>query len=147
MSDTAKEFVTLCLTVDPTQRPTASDMLKHRWLADEKPHFVPDPGSLTGGPTNLLPHIQKRLDARTRCGCPVISQYTVLLTRYLRAVRRAVWGITAMKRMSTLASLANPGAGELQANLDKYKAESEKEDINEVCPTSFSSVILPLSNH
>jgi len=61
-------------------------------------------------------------------------------------VRRAVWGITAMKRMSTLAALASPGAGELQANIDKYKAESEKEDINEVCPTSFSSVVLPLSN-
>jgi hypothetical protein len=52
-----------------------------------------------------------------------------------------------MKRMSTLAALANPGAGELQANIDKYKEESEKEDINEVCPTSFSSAVLPLSNH
>ena len=51
------------------KRPTAADMLKHRWLADEKPHYVPDPGSPTGGPTNLLPHIQKRLDARTRCEC------------------------------------------------------------------------------
>jgi len=45
-----------------------------------------------------------------------------------------------MKRMSALASLANPGAGELQANLDKYKEESEKEDINEVCPTGRSSL-------
>jgi hypothetical protein len=62
----------MCLTVDPTQRPTASEVLKHRWLADEKPHFVPDPGSLTGDPTNLLPHIQKRLDARTRCEYPVV---------------------------------------------------------------------------
>lgn len=54
---------------------------------------------------------------------------------YRRAVRRAVWGITAMKRMSTLAALAHsPGAGELQANLEKYKEESEKEDVNEVRP-------------
>jgi hypothetical protein len=52
-----------------------------------------------------------------------------------------------MKRMSTLAALAHPGVGELQANIDKYKEESEKEDINEVCPTGFSSVVLPLSNH
>ena len=54
-----------------------------------------------------------------------------------------------MKRMSMLASLAHAdaGAGELQANLDKYKEESEKENINEVCPTSFSSSVLPLSNH
>ena len=43
--------------------------------------------------------------------------------------------------MSTLAALANPGAGELQENINKYKEESEKEDVNEVRPTSF----LPLS--
>ena len=77
---------------------------------------------------------------------PYIYQYTVSLTRYLRAVRRAVWGITAMKRMSTLAALANPVAGELQANIDKYKEESEKEDINEVRPTSLFFVVLPPSD-
>lgn len=71
MSQTAKEFVTKCLTVDPTQRPTATEVLNHPWLADEKPHYVPDPGSATGGPTDLLPHIQKRLDAKMRCEFPV----------------------------------------------------------------------------
>ena len=73
VSQTAKDFVSTCLTVDPTQRPTATEALKHPWLADEKPHYVPDPSSSTGGPTDLLPHIQKRLDARTRCECPVYS--------------------------------------------------------------------------
>ncbi|KAH9039959.1 kinase-like domain-containing protein [Lactarius hengduanensis] len=100
VSDTARDFVSACLTIDPTQRPAATEMLQHRWLSDEKPHFVPDPDSPTGGPTDLLPHIQKRLDAKTR-------------------FRRAVWGITAMKR-------------ELEANIAKYKEESEKEDIDEV---------------
>jgi hypothetical protein len=39
-----------------------------------------------------------------------------------------------MKRMSTLAALANASspAGEFQADLAKYKEESEKEDVNEV---------------
>jgi hypothetical protein len=46
------------------------------------------------------------------------------------AVRRVVWGITAMKRMSTLASLS--ATGELEANIRKYKEESEKEDVDEV---------------
>ncbi|KAH9015601.1 Pkinase-domain-containing protein [Lactarius pseudohatsudake] len=110
VSDTARDFVSACLTIDPTQRPAATEMLQHRWLSDEKPHFVPDPDSPTGGPTDLLPHIQKRLDAKTR-------------------FRRAVWGITAMKRMSTLASLSP--TGELEANIAKYKEESEKEDIDE----------------
>jgi len=112
VSTTAKDFVSACLTVDPTRRPTGTEMLQHRWLADEKPHFVPDPESPTGGPRDLLPHIQKRLDAKAR-------------------FRRAVWGITAMKRMSTLAALAAHPTGELEANIAKYKEESEKEDVNE----------------
>lgn len=55
----------------------------------------------------------------------------VILTQFL-AVRRAVWGITAMKRMSTLASIAANSNGELEANIAKYKEESEKEDVQEV---------------
>jgi serine/threonine protein kinase len=70
VSETAKDFVKECLTVDPTKRPNAADMLKHSWLSAKLPHFVPDPESPTGGPTDLLPFIQKRLDARTRCKCP-----------------------------------------------------------------------------
>jgi hypothetical protein len=38
-----------------------------------------------------------------------------------------------MKRMATLASLASQAqGGELQANIAKFKEESEKEDITEV---------------
>ena len=40
MSQTAKEFIATCLTVDPIQRPTAAEVLKNRWLTDEKPHLV-----------------------------------------------------------------------------------------------------------
>jgi len=61
VSNTASDFVSECLTVDPTKRPTAAEMLQHRWLAEEKPHFVPDPDGPTGGPRDLLPHIQRSL--------------------------------------------------------------------------------------
>ena len=67
MSDTAKAFVKECLTIDPTSRPTAAQALQHKWLASEEPHFVPDPDSPSGRPTNLLPHIQKAFDARKTC--------------------------------------------------------------------------------
>ena len=64
MSDTAKSFVTECLTIDPASRPTAAEALRHKWLASEEPHFVQSP---SGGPTNLLPQIQKAFDARRTC--------------------------------------------------------------------------------
>jgi serine/threonine protein kinase len=61
VSDTAKNFVTHCLTIDPAQRPTAAEALQHgvcistvsflsfanacfkrQWLDDDvEPHFVP----------------------------------------------------------------------------------------------------------
>lgn len=105
VSDTAKDFVRTCLTIDPNQRPTATESLNHSWLADKKPHFVPDPASPHGGPMDLLPHIQQRRDAKTR-------------------FRKAVWGITAMKRMSLLASSHH--VSELERQVNQYKEESEK---------------------
>ena len=44
---------------------------------------------------------------------------------FLNAVRKAVFTMMAMKRMSTLASLS-PGAEDFNRNLQKYKEESEK---------------------
>ncbi|KAJ7861535.1 kinase-like domain-containing protein [Mycena olivaceomarginata] len=57
VSDTARNFVQACLTIDPERRPSAEEVLAHKWLASTKPHFVPDPGSPSGGPTDLLPHV------------------------------------------------------------------------------------------
>lgn len=71
VSETARDFVKKCLTLDPNRRPTAEQLLKHKWLADITPHFVADPDSTTGQPVNLLPHIQKQFDARKTCECSV----------------------------------------------------------------------------
>ena len=114
MSQTAKDFVTECLTIDPTSRPTAAEALQHKWLASDRPHFVPDPASPTGGPTNLLPHIQKAFDAR-------------------KTFRKAVLSMIAMKRMSILTSQLSPQAQKLGDNIAQYKEESEKEIVDEVC--------------
>ena len=80
MSDTAKAFVKECLTIDPTSRPTAAQALQHKWLASEQPHFVPDPDSASGRPTNLLPQIQKAFDARKTCACLLRSLRHIVLT-------------------------------------------------------------------
>ena len=67
VSQTARDFVSACLTIDPANRPTAAEALELRWLADEKPHFVPDPDSPSGGPTDLLPNVRKAFNAKKTC--------------------------------------------------------------------------------
>ncbi|KAF9470758.1 Pkinase-domain-containing protein [Pholiota conissans] len=61
VSETAKDFVRMCLTVDPLRRPTAALALEHKWLADEQPHFVTD---TTGAPADLLPNVKKAFNAK-----------------------------------------------------------------------------------
>ncbi|EAU84121.2 CAMK/CAMK1 protein kinase [Coprinopsis cinerea okayama7 len=110
VSETAKDFVRTCLTIDPNKRPTATEALAHKWLADKEPHFVANPAD--GTPADLLPNVKRAFNAK-------------------RAWKKAAYGIRAMNRMASLASggLTNPEAALMRENLDKYKAESEKEDI------------------
>jgi len=53
VSETAKDFISACLTVKPAQRPTAADLLKHPWLADGEARFACDPGTPTVGHTSV----------------------------------------------------------------------------------------------
>jgi calcium/calmodulin-dependent protein kinase I len=69
VSDTAKDFVRTCFTVDIKKRPTAAEALEHPWLASDEDHFVPDPDSPSGGPTDLLPTIQKAFNAKKTRMC------------------------------------------------------------------------------
>lgn len=69
VSETARDFVRSCLTIDQYKRPTAEEALAHPWLSSTTPHFVPDPDSTEGKPTNLLPGIRKAFDARKTCKC------------------------------------------------------------------------------
>jgi len=108
VSETAKDFIKRCLTIDPEKRPAAQDMLEHKWLSSKDPHFVTDS---TGGATDLLPQVKKNFDAK-------------------KTFRKAVFTMMAMKRMSTLASLS-PGAEDFNRNLQQYKEESEKEAVDE----------------
>ncbi|KAJ3474869.1 hypothetical protein NLI96_g12212 [Meripilus lineatus] len=110
VSSTAREFVSECLTIDPASRPTCEQALKHRWLASDSPHFVEDQD---GRATNLLPYIQKQFDAK-------------------KAWRKAVFSITAVKRMSAFkTSGLSAAAQEFAPHLQQYKDESEKEIVDE----------------
>ncbi|KAG6837141.1 hypothetical protein H0H93_014046 [Arthromyces matolae] len=105
VSDTAKDFVRTCLTMDANKRPTAEQMLEHEWLADEKPHYVTDSN---GAPADLLPHVKKAFDAK-------------------QLWRKAGVSILAMKRFSTLAGTDHKT--KLRQEVLQYKEESEKEDM------------------
>ncbi|KAI0767658.1 Pkinase-domain-containing protein [Fomes fomentarius] len=111
VSETAREFVSACLTIDPASRPTAAEALQHKWLASEQPHFVPDPESASGRPTNLLPNIRKAFDAK-------------------KTFRKAVFSMIATKRLSTLVGTST-SAQAFGANIAQFKAESEKEQVDE----------------
>ncbi|KAF8510171.1 Pkinase-domain-containing protein [Gautieria morchelliformis] len=110
VSDTARDFVNACLTVDPTSRPTAAEALEHKWLASEQPHFVPDPESPSGGPTDLLPTIRKGFNAR-------------------KTFRKAVLSMVAMKRLSGHAFPAV--VSQLANDITQYKQDAEEENIDE----------------
>ena len=64
VSETARDFVSACLTINPEQRPIAAQMLEHAWLTSEVPHFVENE---TGEPRNLLPHVRRAFDAKKTC--------------------------------------------------------------------------------
>jgi len=104
VSDTAKDFVKQCLTIDPVNRPTAAGCLKHKWLADAEPHFVP---RADGEPTDLLPNVKKAFNAK-------------------QLWRKAAFSIKAMNRMASLAH-SHPEAALIRENLYKYKEESARE--------------------
>ncbi|TEB26791.1 Pkinase-domain-containing protein [Coprinellus micaceus] len=106
VSDTAKEFVRTCLTVDPHKRPTAAEALKHKWLASASPIFVT---SSNGEPADLLPNVKRAFNAKA-------------------AWRKAGFSIRALNRMQTLAHGGiSEEAAKLKADVEGYKAESERE--------------------
>lgn len=128
MSEIARNFVSTCLTVDPEARPTADQMLQHSWLAADVPHFVQ---AENGEPTDLLPHVRKAFNARRTCTFRfrfVWPKYIVMITPVC-AVRKAVFSMMAMKRMSMLANHLTPEQHQLNEEVFQFKQESEKESL------------------
>lgn len=60
VSETARNFISRCLTVDPKARMTAHEALQHPWV--NAPFDPADPGYAAG--ENLLPTVKKNFNAR-----------------------------------------------------------------------------------
>ena len=57
VSNTAREFIKRCLTIDPTARMTAHEALSHPWIS-------PDAGAGQSHEEDLLPIVKKNFNAR-----------------------------------------------------------------------------------
>jgi len=126
VSEAARNFVSSCLTVDPEARPTAEQMLQHPWLSAEVPHFVE---AANGEPTDLLPQVRKAFNARRTCTFRFVQVECILMIAPIRAVRKAVLSMMAMKRMSILAHHLTPEQHQLNEDVYQFKQESEKESL------------------
>ncbi|KAF8056969.1 kinase-like domain-containing protein [Lyophyllum atratum] len=122
VSETAKDFVRQCLTVDPKERPTAAEVLEHKWLADTTPHFVPDP-TADGAPTDLLPHVKKAFNAK-------------------QLWRKAGFSIRAMNRMAALVG-SHTEYTQLRDQLQEYKDESAQEALETASITHHHNLAHP----
>jgi calcium/calmodulin-dependent protein kinase I len=61
VSDTARDFIRRCLTVDPNARMTSHQALQHAWI---KPADPTSPETPIGGGQDLLPTVKKNFNAR-----------------------------------------------------------------------------------
>jgi len=59
VSQTARDFIKQCLTIDQKARPTAEGILNHPWLKEEHIGVTDD-----GKHRNLLPHVRKGFNAK-----------------------------------------------------------------------------------
>ena len=76
VSDTAKDFIDKCLTIDPEKRMTAHQALNHPWIKTEeeeeemegveKPEAPPPPARKEKDRIDLLPNVKKNFNARVK---------------------------------------------------------------------------------
>lgn len=102
VSDTAKDFINKCLTIDPDRRMTAQQALEHPFLA------VSTPSSAN---SDLLPNIQKNFNAR----------------RTFRKAVDAVKWVNTLNKASAQHNGANAG-GAKAAGIDVHQLRQDAED-------------------
>ncbi|TYJ53249.1 hypothetical protein B9479_006116 [Cryptococcus floricola] len=116
VSETAKQFVRDCLTIDPTNRPTADGLLQHEWLKED---VAVNEVRASGKGVDLLPNVKAAFDAK-------------------KTFRKAVLGMMAVHRFQDH-SASFSGQHQTEAEKDQfkkeveeYKREAAKEDVQTV---------------
>ncbi|WVQ67026.1 uncharacterized protein L199_005219 [Kwoniella botswanensis] len=110
VSDTARDFVRKCLTIDPTNRPTASQLLEHKWLKVDEDTSLKDPTSPAGKAVDLLPNVKAGFDAK-------------------KTFRKAVLGMMAVHRFKDQPHQGGEQTAkekeQLVKEVEEYKKEAE----------------------
>lgn len=101
VSSTARDFIRVCLTVDPSKRQTAHDALGHAWIREEGSATRKGHGSATGAP-DLLPTVKKNFNARVKLHAAIDT---------IRAINQLRAGQGAAKLMMDGAKSKEPGRG------------------------------------
>lgn len=128
VSETARDFVRACLTVDPRNRPTSAQLLEHKWL--KAGSYVTDKTSSTGSAVDLLPNVKAGFDAKKTCKSPPAGRIKLRWE-----VRKAVLGMMAAHRFQEVKGAAGEQTSaekvKLAKDVETYKAEAERvsEDI------------------
>ncbi|WVQ84460.1 hypothetical protein IAT38_006612 [Cryptococcus sp. DSM 104549] len=120
VSETALSFVRACLTVDPTNRPAAGQLLEHEWL--RAPVESVD-ASTQGDGKDLLPNVKAAFDAK-------------------KTFRKAVLGMMAVHRFqehhsATIHGQTDAEKERFKQEVEQYKEEAAKEDVRDVLPQTF----------
>jgi len=110
VSDTARDFIRHCLTIDQTKRPTAHQLLAHPWLKMGFVHGVVDPDSLSGETKNLLPSFQAQFDAK-------------------KMLRKAIWSVRFANSVRKGAELTAE-ENRIKMDVDEGKKMSEEEHVH-----------------
>jgi len=117
VSETARDFIRRCLTIDPTQRLTTAQALSHPWLRSDLQHGVPDPTS-PSEMKDLLPGIRRGFNAKSAW------------KKAFGAVRfQNIISVAAAERRNSLNGL-NEEEKLMVKKVEEAKAEAEKEAEN-----------------
>ncbi|WWC64614.1 uncharacterized protein I303_107225 [Kwoniella dejecticola CBS 10117] len=123
VSNVARNFVKKCLTIDPTNRPTAAQLLQDEWLKEDADISVKDVTSDSGAAVDLLPNVKAGFDAKG-------------------TFRKAVLGMMAVHRFQDQQHHTVDGGQtaeqkeQLVKEVEEMKREAEKEDVQEVIQPS-----------
>jgi len=113
VSDTARDFINRCLTIDPAARMTPKQALAHPWLSSTEAHGVLDPESPMGEMRDLLPNVRRNFDAK-------------------KTWKKAIFGVRWLGAAQVQRHVMNDEEKKLVDGVNEGKKQAEEENVDHV---------------